>query len=104
MKKKKDKNLTSFADHLDEQYGKLGSAAREQYEQGFEAFKLGVILQELRKEEGLTQVELAQRCKTTPKYISRIENNASDIRLSTLLRIFNQGLGKQLTLNIEQMF
>ena len=49
MKKKKDKNLTSFADHLDEQYGKRGTAAREQYEQGFEAFKLGVMLQELRK-------------------------------------------------------
>ena len=63
---KKDNNMTSFAEHLDEQYGKRETETREQYEQGFEAFKLGVMLQELRKEEGLTQVELAQRCQTTP--------------------------------------
>ena len=93
--------MTSFAEHLDKQYGKCGNPVREQYEQGFEAFKLGVMIQELRKEEGLTQVELAQRCRTTPKYISRMENNASDIRLSTLLRVFRQGLGRQLKLTVE---
>ena len=93
--------MTSFAEHLDEQYGKRGTAVREQYEQGFETFKLGVILQELRKEEGLTQVELAERCGTTPKYISRIENNASDIKISTLLKIFSEGLGRQLVLNVQ---
>jgi len=98
---KKINNMTSFAEHLDEQYGKRGTAVREQYEQGFETFKLGVILQELRKEEGLTQVELAERCGTTPKYISRIENNASDIKISTLLKIFSEGLGRQLVLNVQ---
>ena len=98
---KKENNITSFADHLDEQYGKRGNPVREQYEQGFETFKLGVMIQELRKKEGLTQVELAQKCRTTPKYIARIENNASDIRLSTLLRIFTQGLGRPLKLSVE---
>jgi len=94
-------NMTSFAEHLDEQYGKRGTETREQYEQGFEAFKLGAMLQEIRKEEGLTQQELAQRCGTTPKFISRIENNVSDIRLSALLKIFSNGLGRQLKLNVE---
>ena len=98
---KRKSNMTSFAEHLDEQYGKRGTPVREQYEQGFEAFKLGVMIQELRKEEGLTQVELAQRCSITPRYISRIENNASDIKLSTLYRIFTQGLGKQLKFMYE---
>ena len=93
--------MTSFAEHLDEQYGKRGTAAREQYEQGFETFKLGALLQELRKEEGLTQLELAQRCGTTPKYISRIENNASSIKISTLLKIFREGLGRQLVLSVQ---
>jgi DNA-binding XRE family transcriptional regulator len=93
--------MTSFANHLDEQYGKRGTVVREQYEQGFEAFKLGAMLQELRKEEGLTQGELAQRCGTTKGYISRIENNVSDIRLSTLLRIFSEGLGRQLRMSVE---
>ena len=48
----KNKNLTSFALHLDQQYGKKGSKTRDDYEQGFEAFKLGVILQEMRKKKG----------------------------------------------------
>jgi hypothetical protein len=38
-------NITYFSDHLDEQYGKRGSVSREQYEQGFEVLKLGVVLQ-----------------------------------------------------------
>lgn len=99
--KKKNNNLTSFKDHLDRQYGKRGSVTRENYEHEFEAFKLGVMLQELRKEKGLTQEELAQKCGTTKTYISRIENNASDIRLSTLMRIIQEGLGGHLTFSVE---
>ncbi len=100
MKKTKNKNLTSFADHLDKQYGKRGTAKREAYEQGFEAFKLGVLIQEMREKQNLTQEQLALRCGTTKSYISRIENNASDIRLSTLMRIVKDGLGGQLKLSV----
>jgi len=98
---KKENNMTSFVEHLDKQYGKRGTETREQYEQGFETFKLGVILQEMRKDEGLTQVELAERCGTTQKYISRIENNDSNIRLSTLLKVISEGFGRQLVLNVQ---
>jgi HTH-type transcriptional regulator / antitoxin HipB len=97
----KSSNLSSFRDHLDEQYGKVGSKSRTDYEEGFEAFKLGVILQDLRSKEGLTQEELANRCGTTKSYISRIENNASDIRLSTIMRIFREGFGKQIKLSLN---
>ena len=100
MKKTKN-NLTSFTDHLDKQYGKRGVATREVYENEFETFKLGVMLQELRKEKGLTQGELAEKCGTTKTYISRIENNASDIRLSTLMRIIQAGLGGHLKLSVN---
>ncbi|MDO8886194.1 helix-turn-helix transcriptional regulator [Candidatus Oleimmundimicrobium sp.] len=96
-----NKNLTSFADHLDEQYGKIGTEERERFEEGFEAFKLGLMLQELRKGQGLTQEQLAVKCGTTKTYISRIENNASDIRLSTLMRIISEGFGGHLRLNVE---
>lgn len=99
--KKTNKNLTSFADHLDKQYGKRGTKKRDNYEEGFEAFKLGVTLQELRKEQGMTQEQLADKCGTTKTYISRIENNASDIRLSTLMRIINEGLGGHLKLSVN---
>lgn len=100
MKKIESKNLTSFDDHLDQQYGKRGTPEREKFEEGFEAFKLGVMIQELRKENGLTQKQLAEKCGTTKTYISRIENNASDIRLSTLMRIIREGFGRQLRLSI----
>lgn len=99
MKKQKNK-LTSFETHLDEQYGKRGVATREKYELEFEAFKLGAMIQELRKEKGLTQEELAVKCGTTKTYISRIENNASDIRLSTLMRIIQDGLDAKIILEL----
>jgi len=98
---KNNNNLTSFADHLDSQYGKRGTEARENYEEGFEAFKLGIMIQELRKGQGLTQEQLAEKCGTTKTYISRIENNASDIRLSTLMRIVHEGLGGHLKLSVD---
>ena len=97
---KMNENLKSFTDHLDEQYGKKGSKEREEFEEGFEAFKIGVMLQELRKEQGMTQEQFAEKCGTTKTYISRIENDALDIRLSTLMRIVRQGFGKHLKLSI----
>lgn len=100
MKKEKNKNLTSFTDHLDKQYGKIGTAKRDDFEQGFEAFKLGVLIQEMREKQNLTQEQLAVKCGTTKSYISRIENNASDIRLSTLMRIVKDGLGGHLKLTV----
>ncbi len=101
MKKKENSNLTSFVDHLDKQYGKRGTIEREEFEAGFESFKLGAMLQELRKEQGMTQEQLAEKCGTTKTYISRIENDASDIRLSTLTRIIREGLGRHLRLTVE---
>jgi DNA-binding XRE family transcriptional regulator len=101
MKKIEDNNLTSFADHLDQQYGKRGTSEREKFEEEFEAFKLGVMIQELRKENGMTQEQLAKKCGTTKTYISRIENDASDIRLSTLMRIVREGFGGHLRLCVD---
>jgi len=98
---RKNNNLTSFDEHLEEEYGKKGAKLRDEYEAGFEAFKLGVMLQELRTEKGLTQEQLAEKCGTTKSYISRIENNASDIRLSTIMRIFQEGFGKQIRLTLN---
>lgn len=94
-------NLTTFESHLDEYYGERGTPTREEYEEGFEAFKLGAILRELRIKQGLTQEQLAQKCGTSKTSISRIENNAGDLRLSTLMRIIRVGLGSQLTFTLD---
>jgi DNA-binding XRE family transcriptional regulator len=102
MKAKEENNdLVSWDDHLDIKYGEQGTTSREKFEEEFEAFKIGVLIQEARKKQHMTQEELAQRVGTTKNYISRIENNASDIRLSTLMRIIRDGLGGHLKLSID---
>ena len=100
MKNKANKNLTSLDEILDKKYGKRGVKKREEWEQEFEAFRLGVLLEEARIKLGMTQEELAEKCGTNKSYISRIENNASDIRLSTLMKIIQQGLGGHLKLTL----
>ncbi|MEN9301796.1 MAG: hypothetical protein RL264_225 [Bacteroidota bacterium] len=96
-----NKNLISLDQLLDKKYGQRGEEKREAWEQEFETFRLGVMLEEARLKLGLTQEELAQKCGTNKSYISRIENNSSDIRLSTLMRIIQKGFGGQLKLTLE---
>jgi DNA-binding XRE family transcriptional regulator len=101
MTNKQENKLVSWDDHLDKKYGTIGTPKRDKYEEEFENFKIGVLIQEARKLQNLTQEELAIKCGTTKNYISRIENNASDIRLSTLMRIIREGLGGHLKLSLE---
>ena len=98
---KTHKRITSFDDHLDAQYGKVGTESRQGFQEEFETFKIGVLIQEERKKQHLTQQQLAEKVGTTKNYISRIENNASDIRLSTLMRIIREGLGGSLKLSLD---
>ncbi|SDW04219.1 helix-turn-helix domain-containing protein [Aequorivita viscosa] len=98
---KTDKRITSFDDHLEEQYEKKETLTRQKFEEEFETFRIGVLIQEARKKQNLTQQELAEKVGTTKSYISRIENNASDIRLSTLMRIIREGLGGHLKLSLD---
>lgn len=94
-------NITTLDQMLDAKYGKKGAPKRENWEQEFESFRLGILLEEARTKLGMTQEELAQKCGTNKSYISRIENNSSDIRLSTLMKIIQQGLGGQLKLILQ---
>ena len=99
MKTSKNK-LVDLEDFIDQQEGKRGTKKRETFEQGYETFKLGVMLQEMRHQHNMTQEQLAEKCGTTKNYISRIENDASDIRLSTLMRIVIDGFGQHLKLSV----
>ena len=71
----------------------------EGYDEGYEQFKVGVVLRQAREEAGLTQEELARRLHTKKTAISRIENHAEDIKLSTLERVAS-ALGKRLEVKI----
>lgn len=94
-------NITTFDQLLDRKYGERGIPEREDWEQSFEAFKIGVLIEEARKKRNMTQQDLADLCGTSKSYISRIESNTSDIRLSTLMRIIQKGLGGTLKLSLE---
>lgn len=72
----------------------------EGLESGYEDFKIGVLLREARERAGLTQEELARRLDTQKSAISRIENHAGDIRLSTLAR-YARALGHSLSLDLS---
>ena len=94
-------NLKSLDQFVDEQYGRKGSPERERFEEGYEAFKLGFLLQQARLEKGLTQEELAEKCGTNKGYISKIENNIKEARISTLQKIVQLGFGGHLELSIK---
>jgi len=98
---KATKDIKTLAEFKDEHYGKIGSPKRDKLDKEFEVFKLGVLIQEARLEKGLTQEQLAQKCGTNKAYISKVENNVKDVRISTLQRIVELGFGGQLQLSIK---
>ena len=97
----KNKNLKSLDQFIDEKIGKKGTAEREQFENDYDAFKLGVLIQQAREQKGLTQEQLAELAGTNKSYISKLERNLKDIRFSTLQRIINEGLGGHLDISIR---
>lgn len=98
MKKSNIKTLDQF---IDEEIGKKGTKKREKFEAGYEAFKLGVLIQQARQEKGMTQEQLADLAGTNKSYISKLEKDLKDIRFSTLQRIISEGLGGHLEISIK---
>jgi ribosome-binding protein aMBF1 (putative translation factor) len=94
----KNKDLKSLDQFVDEKFGKKGAEKREEFETEYDAFKLGVLIQQAREDRGLTQEQLAG---TNKSYISKLERNLKDIRFSTLQRIINEGLGGHLDISIR---
>jgi ribosome-binding protein aMBF1 (putative translation factor) len=97
----KNNNIKTLSEFKDKHYGKIGAPERDQLDVGYEQFKLGALIHKARLEKGMTQEQLAIRCGTTKSYISRIENNVKEVRLSTLQKIVELGLGGHLELSIK---
>ncbi len=93
-------NTKTLSRLVDEQYGKKGSLKREKFEKGYQSFKLGALLLEARLEKGMTQEQLADKCGTNKAYISKVENDIKDVRISTLQKIIEVGLGGRLNLSV----
>src|ERR1051325_8192117 len=96
----KSKNITTFGEHLEKRYGKIGTPKRNEFERKSKTFMIGELIKEQRRNAKLTQEALARKSGTKKSYISRIENGQSDIQLTTLFKIIEQGLGRKLTLTI----
>ena len=79
---------------------KTDKAFAEGFDAGYQEFKIGELLRNARHKRGITQDELARRLQTTKSAISRIENHAEDIRLSTLKKVA-EALGKELRIAIS---
>jgi len=101
MKQEEIRNAKSFDELLDIKYGKIGTKQRDDFEERAQYYVISEMLKEARKEAQITQEQLAEKVGTKKSYISRLENGKCDIQLSTLYRIFEFGLGKQVNLLIE---
>ena len=97
----KKKNLTSLKEFIDQEVGMKGTKKRDTFEAGYEAFKLGVLIQQARQEKGLTQEQVAELSGTNKSYISKLEKDLKDVRFSTLQRIITEGLGGHLEISIK---
>lgn len=90
----------NFDELLDIQYGKIGTKKRDEFEEKAQYFVISETLKHARQKANLTQEQLAKKVGTKKSYISRLENGKCDIQLSTLYRIFEDGLGKKISLLI----
>ena len=78
---------------------KLSPKFAKNFDKGYEQFKIGIFLKQARLEAGLTQEQVANKLCTKKSAISRIENHAEDIRLSTLVN-YTQAIGKHLQVEV----
>ena len=99
--KTKNKNLVTLEEFKAKNYGKRGTKKRDELEAGYDLFKLGALIHDTRIELGMTQEELAIKVGTTKSYISKIENNLKEARISTLQKIVELGFGGHLELSIK---
>jgi len=83
----KIRNLPTFNDQLDKEYGKEGTKSREKFTKEARAYYTGQLIEDARKNAHLTQEELANRVGANKSYISRIENGKTEPKVSTFYRI-----------------
>jgi|SRR3989339_690969 len=99
--KPQNKNLTTWDQIKDEVYGKKGTSRRDNLIREFESFKIGYLIRQARETKKITQEELATIVSKKRSYISRVENDGSNITLKTLFEIVEKGLGGKVRLDIQ---
>jgi DNA-binding XRE family transcriptional regulator len=90
--------ITDFNTLLDFEHGKIGTETRSKFEEQSQRFIVSEMLKSARKEANMTQEELAEKVGTKKSYISKLENGKVNVRLSTLIQIFEEGLNRRVGL------
>jgi hypothetical protein len=94
-------NTRDWKELKNEVYGEKGTSRRDELEREFESFKIGLLLKKARQEKHLTQEQLAELVQKKRTYISRIENDGSNMTLKTLFDIVEKGLGGKVNISIQ---
>ncbi len=96
-----NKDMTTWSQIKDQVYGEKGTERRDNLEREAESFKIGLLLKKARESRHMTQEELGQIIDKKRTYISRVENDGSNITLSTLFDIVEKGLGGKVRISID---
>ena len=96
-----DNDIKSWSNIKDQVYGNIGTERRDNLEREMESLKVGLMLKKARESKNLTQEELGQIVAKKRTYISRVENDGSNITLGTLFDIVEKGLGGKVKISFE---
>ena len=94
-------DITTWDEIKDEVYGKVGTERRDQLNRNFESFKIGLLLRKAREDKALTQAQLGEIINKKREYISRVENDGSNLTLKTLYEIVEKGLGGKVNIQLS---
>jgi ribosome-binding protein aMBF1 (putative translation factor) len=94
-------NIKTWSQIKDEKFGKIGTPRRDELVRDFETFKIGFLLREAREKKNMTQEELGTKVSKKRTFISRVENDGSNMTLKTLYDIVEKGLGGKVKIEIE---
>lgn len=95
------KNPKTINELFDQKYGEKGTKNRDDFEQKSEAYMVAELVKESRIKAKLTQEQLAEKLHVKRTYISKIERASGEVRISTLRKIIETGLGGKLHVSVE---
>ena len=93
--------ISTFDELLTKEYGEIGSESRNEYEINARYFIISEMMKDARQEAKMSIEDLAVKAGVSKSAITKIENGNTDVRLSTLFRIFENGLNRRVNLTFS---
>lgn len=98
--KKQGLKTYSLDEVTDKHIGKKGTPKRDEFENELRLDLIGNAIKQARKERKLTQAQLGELIGVQKAQISKIENNLTDARFETILKVF-RALNAKINFNVE---